>query len=148
MAVLFNAFKFGDAEGFLFDNNKDMSQTATFVNEAGESSDANYFIELFGATAEKPIGTEEDPWRKSEALFGGFAECCSRARVIDDWMSPTSGRRPGRADMGRATYGGFDSSAEQGIALVRLSAVPVPAAVWLFGSGLIGLIGFARRKKV
>ena len=25
--------------------------------------------------------------------------------------------------------------------------VPVPAAVWLFGSGLIGLIGVARRKK-
>ena len=28
-----------------------------------------------------------------------------------------------------------------------LSSVPVPAAVWLFGSGLIGLIGVARRKK-
>ena len=28
-----------------------------------------------------------------------------------------------------------------------VSAVPVPAAVWLFGSGLIGLIGFAKRKK-
>ena len=27
-----------------------------------------------------------------------------------------------------------------------VSAVPVPAAVWLFGSGLIGLIGAARRK--
>lgn len=27
------------------------------------------------------------------------------------------------------------------------SVVPVPAAVWLFGSGLIGLIGIARRKK-
>ena len=27
-----------------------------------------------------------------------------------------------------------------------VSAVPVPAAVWLFGSGLIGLIGVARRK--
>ena len=27
------------------------------------------------------------------------------------------------------------------------SAVPVPAATWLFGSGLIGLIGLARRKK-
>ena len=25
--------------------------------------------------------------------------------------------------------------------------VPVPAAVWLFGSGLIGLVGVARRKK-
>lgn len=27
------------------------------------------------------------------------------------------------------------------------SPVPVPAAVWLFGSGLIGLVGIARRKK-
>ena len=27
------------------------------------------------------------------------------------------------------------------------AVVPVPAAVWLFGSGLLGLIGFARRKK-
>jgi hypothetical protein len=27
-----------------------------------------------------------------------------------------------------------------------VSAVPVPAAVWLFGSGLLGLIGFAKRK--
>jgi len=27
-----------------------------------------------------------------------------------------------------------------------VSAVPVPAAVWLFGSGLLGLIGIARRK--
>ena len=31
-------------------------------------------------------------------------------------------------------------------ALVKVSTVPVPAAVWLFGSGLIGLIGLARRK--
>ena len=31
---------------------------------------------------------------------------------------------------------------------ITISAVPVPAALWLFGSGLIGLIGVARRKKV
>ncbi|HIB83546.1 MAG TPA: VPLPA-CTERM sorting domain-containing protein, partial [Chromatiaceae bacterium] len=29
---------------------------------------------------------------------------------------------------------------------VNVSDVPVPAAVWLFGSGLIGLVGMARRK--
>jgi len=29
-----------------------------------------------------------------------------------------------------------------------VGAVPVPAAVWLFGSGLLGLIGVARRKSV
>ena len=27
------------------------------------------------------------------------------------------------------------------------TVVPIPAAIWLFGSGLIGLVGFARRKK-
>jgi hypothetical protein len=29
----------------------------------------------------------------------------------------------------------------------NVGAVPVPAAVWLFGSGLIGLLGLARRKR-
>jgi len=29
-----------------------------------------------------------------------------------------------------------------------VAAVPIPAAAWLFGSGLMGLIGLARRKKV
>ena len=31
--------------------------------------------------------------------------------------------------------------------LITVSAVPVPAAAWLFGSGLLGLIGIAKRKK-
>jgi hypothetical protein len=30
---------------------------------------------------------------------------------------------------------------------LQVSAVPVPAAVWLFGSGLLGLAGFNRRKQ-
>jgi hypothetical protein len=30
--------------------------------------------------------------------------------------------------------------------IVRTSAVPLPSAVWLFGSGLLGLVGIARRK--
>ena len=33
------------------------------------------------------------------------------------------------------------------ITSVEVGAVPVPAAVWLFGSGLIGLAGVARRRK-
>jgi len=28
-----------------------------------------------------------------------------------------------------------------------INAVPLPAAVWLFGSGLLGLVGLARRRK-
>ncbi len=42
---------------------------------------------------------------------------------------------------GSANIGGMGDCSETGI-----SAVPVPAAAWLFGTGLIGLIGVARRK--
>jgi hypothetical protein len=30
--------------------------------------------------------------------------------------------------------------------IFKISAVPIPAAVWLFGSGLVGLAGVARRR--
>ncbi len=33
-----------------------------------------------------------------------------------------------------------------GITVGNVTAVPVPAAVWLFGSGLLGLVGVARRR--
>ncbi len=33
------------------------------------------------------------------------------------------------------------------VIFTEVSAVPIPAAVWLFGSGLIGLLGVARRKQ-
>jgi hypothetical protein len=28
-----------------------------------------------------------------------------------------------------------------------VNPVPVPAAIWLFGTGLIGLVGFSKRRK-
>ena len=43
------------------------------------------------------------------------------------------------------SFGG-DSVLEVDVQIVP-SQVPVPAAVWLFGSGLLGLVGMARRKK-
>ena len=40
--------------------------------------------------------------------------------------------------------GGLNSLA---LDAIETSAVPIPPAVWLFGSGLLGLVGIARRKK-
>ena len=41
----------------------------------------------------------------------------------------------------------LDAQLTTSLPLFTVTAVPVPTAAWLFGSGLIGLIGVARRKK-
>lgn len=45
---------------------------------------------------------------------------------------------------GEAINYGYTESTQT---ITAISAVPVPAAAWLFGSGLMGLVGVARRKK-
>ena len=48
---------------------------------------------------------------------------------------------------GRGINGSFGwGGGSMDVTIMDVSAVPVPAAVWLFGSGLLGLIGIARRK--
>ena len=42
----------------------------------------------------------------------------------------------------------FDTTAASVQSQLTPSAVPVPAAVWLFGSGFMGLVGVARRRKI
>ncbi len=51
--------------------------------------------------------------------------------------------------LGEYNFGISVSQVGWGVENVRMDVqvVPVPAAVWLFGSGLIGLVGVARRKK-
>lgn len=31
--------------------------------------------------------------------------------------------------------------------ITSMEVVPIPSSVWLFGSGILGLVGIARRKK-
>jgi len=42
--------------------------------------------------------------------------------------------------------GGGDRDFNDLVVEASVAPIPIPAAVWLFGSGLLGLIGFARRK--
>lgn len=44
-------------------------------------------------------------------------------------------------------FAGFNANFNANMSSTPDTVVPVPAAVWLFGSGLLGLVGIARRKK-
>ncbi len=61
-----------------------------------------------------------------------------------DWYSASSAHSdPLNANL--KAYAAWTMFAE--IAEARNSVVPVPAAVWLFGSGLLGILGFSRRNR-
>lgn len=47
--------------------------------------------------------------------------------------------------LGCITPGSTNITGTGDCSIPRVSAVPVPAAAWLFASGMIGLVGFARR---
>lgn len=49
---------------------------------------------------------------------------------------------------GTTTTGQYPDVGVDFVTILETSPVPVPAAVWLFGSGLLALTGFARRKAV
>jgi hypothetical protein len=49
------------------------------------------------------------------------------------------------SDMPGGPFAGFQPTFN-GTATVNMGTIPVPAAAWLLGSGLLGLVGVARRK--
>lgn len=71
-------------------------------------------------------------------LLNCWGELCNDSTSSSASMSVTFGVVSG------TTYA-FGADAEASV-YTDVNAVPVPAAAWLFGSGLIGLAGIARRK--
>jgi len=96
-------------------------------SSAGDPSQDIYYI---GVEAET-----EGPAGLIAALGGEFLgapgwEACQPPNCI-------AGAAVLEADL-QLTYADFTEAS---------AVVPVPAAVWLFGSGLLGLVGLSRRKK-
>lgn len=150
MAQLFNAFDFG----LTFDTYENTTQ---FYNTDFSSGDPGtepdeIFITMFGDTY-KAVGLSYcyggDCYTQTEAWFGTDFDqdgYYNKALVFDDYIYSGGSNYSGKALMYDDFAGISQAGAYVGVALVReVSAVPVPAAVWLFGSGLLGLIGVARR---
>ena len=75
---------------------------------------------------------------KTEALIGlgNWRTSDGRLQDTDDWH-----------DIAQADFTGSIGDGVSYLLYNDAAVVPVPSAVWLFGSGLIGLVGFAKRKK-
>jgi hypothetical protein len=90
---------------------------------------------------------------KSELLFGGPLFGAGESWTTATWTTTLGPDVAGgvtlqlKSSCGAAATCVSDAYFDNVEMLVEPPAVPVPAAVWLFGSGLLGLVGVARRKK-
>jgi len=117
--------------------NSDTRDAGSYVDQA---EDVTSYQELFGTTQFQPQSLiythmmyldEDDILRRIGVTY----------QTVDDWSIVWGLDDPFSPDPNT-------ENGAVGTFLVKdLSEVPIPAAVWLFGSGLIGLIGVARRKK-
>ena len=108
-------------------------------------NDINFSTGILSATIETTVGATLDINASLDifataANFGGDGAFAS-ADFFDTFglvIAPAEGFEGVELDYGGITPASFDLGG---------ATVPIPPAAWLFGSGLIGLIGVARRKK-
>ena len=140
------------ADGFRWATNEDISglfnafsmpviNTTPVLNELVslgiDINTGNIFQSYFGSTVNSTTGHASGYYQNPNDSVGSETYACIGDGCLNE----------GFVRQWEHSYS-LTGHSSIGVFLVRdVSAVPVPAAVWLFGSGLIGLVGFARRKK-
>jgi len=130
---LLNAIKIGLVEGDVLSGSTLYHDTnRNGVQDAGESGQNIFSATPYSDTIQNPLYVSLDP----NTLQGPAPLAATSNSLGLDDTTPFPGFR-----------GYLDIGSGNSMHVTSVSAVPVPAAVWLFGSGLIGLAGFARRKQ-
>ncbi len=123
-------------------------------NLAGQLVASNN-ADLWDATLTNPINIDQNGNTVSQKVFTGTAT--DGTGIADRQLGGPNGFRVQYGEAGQintswttidwaGTLTGLHFYGISGV--LGQSVVPIPAAAWLFGSGLLGLIGMARRKKV
>lgn len=125
------------------------TNTMIFPNDLTEGTADKFFLIATAAFAGLDGAVTPDYIMTDGFLFtgGGTVDFGLDVSIIVHGLLPTdgilslnAGDPPSTGTNSPTNYAGNTGS------VIATSVVPVPAAVWLFGSGLIGLIGAERRK--
>ncbi len=132
--------------------NMDVNGDGNIVLECSSVSQAvcadNEYAHMTAYGAGSILGSGITSWNSSIfgsiSYFGYWSRTESFTNSTDAWVFVLSGTPVGIS----TALVKNDVSNAWAVLSGDVSAVPVPASIWLFGSGLIGLIGLAKRKKV
>ena len=146
-----------------FPGNPDTDVTSFVLNDLG-IIDATDVGKTYIFSFDAKLGNIVDPWQ-AEAFMKviktsdgsgnelAYERFDSDALLTKNWGGGSIEVLITEGMVGELLQIGFNSTSQNygatGIYYdnLNVAAIPVPAAVWLFGSGLIGLVGVARRRK-
>jgi len=127
------------------------AQGSSLSFEIAAGADLSNGLQMSELVGSGPVfvfnGREVDTGRYHPALFqlnsDGTGSIRNSNNMGENTLNPSTGELVD-VDFGDEYITNLTFDPNQ---LTISAAVPVPAALWLFGSGLLGLVGMARRKK-
>ncbi|MDH3379471.1 MAG: choice-of-anchor L domain-containing protein [Gammaproteobacteria bacterium] len=140
--VDFIGSEFNDVFGFFVDDNNVAlvpgTSTPITINTINNISNSAFYVNNVANTDGIPVAGRD-------VLFDGMttvitAQALALGIGVHTMKFAVADASDGILDAGVFLQGGSFSSGQP-------SVIPVPAAVWLFGSALVGLFGFGKRRK-
>ena len=133
--------EFDDGDGSVFD-----IKPTFFGDSAGAKAAAAAIVDRLGAYDTTVAGQDNDGFHVPEDIYDVANPNLPSTRGVSVWFD--AGATAGFDSLGAANVAGATDFSSNGpwVSFSAVSPVPVPAAVWLFGTALVGLIGFSKRK--